>query len=481
MTAYQKFQKLPLDFASLGLEQGEERSEYFCTPRGARVIGWAGVDGIHYCFVRGFGEMVFAVCPMNLPGEYVRPVAGDFTDFLRLLLACRHASALDQAPMWKERAGLEAFVAQIDPPPALAMIREKFSLEPMEDPWGYMKELREKTDLSGLQFPPEYAQYVPEESKTPVKPDWKVYFGGGFFDAPAGRRPGKEFRTGTVFEADGRKWVIPGVYSCTGGLVMDLAIRVEQEELWAFLMGKTRNNPLSMDALPDMQLTVDGMTASFKHAGGLWWVPDAFAADRFFADKQGEWIVDHYGLDPDCGWNFYRVSFRWEKKPRSIRTLELSLVKEPERSYLPIKPTESGQQIELVNPFTGVNHVLTVLNLEDGRLAEQDCVREDMEIPPHYRQMTWSMEPVLPKDQVTIIDQNRGDQPRIIQRLGEDFSGAAILFSSAVNISPDSGDNERISRSSLHFSPPDEVRWTVVFREERREPTVVHIDVINIP
>jgi hypothetical protein len=46
---------------------------HFCTPKGAKVIGWAGVDGIHYCFVRGFGEMVFAVSPMNTPGTmYIR-------------------------------------------------------------------------------------------------------------------------------------------------------------------------------------------------------------------------------------------------------------------------------------------------------------------------------------------------------------------------------------------------------------------------
>lgn len=36
------------------------------------LIGWAGVDGIHFCMIRGFGEMVFAVSPIrsrtgNLP------------------------------------------------------------------------------------------------------------------------------------------------------------------------------------------------------------------------------------------------------------------------------------------------------------------------------------------------------------------------------------------------------------------------------
>ncbi|WP_222860695.1 hypothetical protein [Paenibacillus antibioticophila] len=55
------------------MEQRQNDPPYFCTPKGARMIGWAGVDGIHFCFVRGFGEMVFAVSPMNTAGNYVHP------------------------------------------------------------------------------------------------------------------------------------------------------------------------------------------------------------------------------------------------------------------------------------------------------------------------------------------------------------------------------------------------------------------------
>jgi len=90
-TAYKRYLKLNLDGSCVGLERGESESNYFCTPKGAKVIGWAGVDGIHYCFVRGFGEMVFAVSPMSTPGSYVHPVARDIKDFLRFLLnsGCR--------------------------------------------------------------------------------------------------------------------------------------------------------------------------------------------------------------------------------------------------------------------------------------------------------------------------------------------------------------------------------------------------------
>jgi len=95
-TPYERYLKLNNDGSRVGLERGESERNYFCTPKGAEVIGWGSVDGIHYCFVRGFGEMVFSVSPMNTPGNYVHPVARDFRDFLRLLLACGDTAALER-------------------------------------------------------------------------------------------------------------------------------------------------------------------------------------------------------------------------------------------------------------------------------------------------------------------------------------------------------------------------------------------------
>ena len=78
MTLYGRFRRLKLDPAVLGMEHRAENEAYFCTPVGAAIIGWAGVDGIHYCFIRRFGEMVFAVDPMNDPGNHVYPLARNF-------------------------------------------------------------------------------------------------------------------------------------------------------------------------------------------------------------------------------------------------------------------------------------------------------------------------------------------------------------------------------------------------------------------
>lgn len=84
---FQKFLRYSIDLSPVGVERCADNPPYFCMPRGASVFGWAGMDGIHFCFIRGFDGMVFAVSPMNAAPDFVHPLAKDFADFLRLLLA----------------------------------------------------------------------------------------------------------------------------------------------------------------------------------------------------------------------------------------------------------------------------------------------------------------------------------------------------------------------------------------------------------
>lgn len=109
---YEKLLRSGIDLSPVGVERRVENTPYFCTPKGAAIFGWAGVDGIHFCFIRGFGGMVFAVSPMNAAPEYVHPLAKDFADFLRLLLACGDAAAPEQTWIWDE-AQFAAFLREV--------------------------------------------------------------------------------------------------------------------------------------------------------------------------------------------------------------------------------------------------------------------------------------------------------------------------------------------------------------------------------
>ena len=44
---FQKLLSLGLDLERVGLIQREDNESYFCTPRDAFLLGWAGVGGIH--------------------------------------------------------------------------------------------------------------------------------------------------------------------------------------------------------------------------------------------------------------------------------------------------------------------------------------------------------------------------------------------------------------------------------------------------
>lgn len=214
MTLYQKFKKLNIDFSAIGLEQRGTEEKYFCTPKGARIIGWAGVDGIHYCFIRGFEEMVFAVSPMNTPGDYVRPIARSFEDLLRLLLACGSMDAIEQTHQWDE-GQFDEYVAENQPTTAALavfdVLRDKLGITPMEHPYGYIRKLQQSFDYGQIQYPPEYYDIDMNPAAEPVKPEWKVTYDGGFWDNCG--RAGKEIPVGKTFSWGDEVWYLPAVYA----------------------------------------------------------------------------------------------------------------------------------------------------------------------------------------------------------------------------------------------------------------------------
>ena len=61
---FDRFHALPFSKDVIGLEWSDSNVTYFCTSVGAEVIGWLGVDGIHFCFIPSISsDMVFAVSP----------------------------------------------------------------------------------------------------------------------------------------------------------------------------------------------------------------------------------------------------------------------------------------------------------------------------------------------------------------------------------------------------------------------------------
>lgn len=157
MTMLDQYCSLGFNGSSINLEEGSQEGGYFCTPLGMNVIGWE--NGIHYGTIEGCGELIFAVNPDSAVDSHAYPLAQNFEDFLRLILACGTTTAIEQI-VWMSRERFEDFVKQ-DPRPrgnedSLRRLQTELKLQPMEQPYDYVKALQESFDSSKLQYSNEY-------------------------------------------------------------------------------------------------------------------------------------------------------------------------------------------------------------------------------------------------------------------------------------------------------------------------------------
>lgn len=498
MITYEKLVESDIELSPLGLERRETRSDYFCTPVGARVIYWTGVDGIHYCQVEGFGEMIFVVCPMNTPGDYVYPVANNLEDFLRLLLACKEEAAISQAYGWK-RERFEAFVdgleIQEDQAETHEKIQQRFGLSPMEDAFSYIKGVQEKFDYRKLRFKPDYEEWAPPEPRVPMAPDWKVYFHGNFWGHEGRERAGKEIPLNKQFVWGEENWYIPAIYSCTSGLVVDLCCKVEPERVRAFiekwnLLEEDRAEPseeeceqieaenvLHLDVR--MSAEVNGATLKAGRSCGMTWIPEAVTG--MAGDREAGWFLEHYGLDQGKAWRIRRFMLPWMtgKKP-DIKTLSVKLSQNPVSLPAGHFVATAGETVSFAHPVTDREHRLTAREIVQEEIESLRSQDECLEYPTHCVRMLYEISPELTERQFCIRDCAESDAPRHRSEVGENdvrnvsahsigiIGGADGPTALIIGGRPQEGKLHMVY-SSLHFEPVEKVEWRISFREKTRE------------
>ncbi len=491
MLTYSEFLTKQIDLSPLGWEHRTENITYFCTPKGAEILGWAGVDGIHYCRIPDFGELIFAVSPMNL-GQYVHPIARNFTDLLRLLLSCVDMAALEQCFAWEEEQ-YNAFLLDCPATPEqqalLDTIRDTFGLTPMENAFGYVKQLQREFDLSQIPYTEEYYETV-DDTPPQAPAEWKVWFEGGFWGRSGdGSRPGKEIPIQTHFDWAGRRWLVPAVYACSRGLVVDVCMRVEPWLIEAFMekwnlydgeaargrlpraeeMELERENPLSFDF--HAQIWLNGRQLQMTRGCGLTYNP--CLPPQYKISEEAMQAVEHYGLDPRFGWMIRRSSYPWATKRKpTFKALSLTMCQEKISIPGPrFQVSQPGDTFSFRYPQNGPEYTLTVQEYE-AQVLKMAPLREDLEIPTHHHVMTYTLTPELPQGTLTILDGSQGDSPR--QRAGH-FGGAASIGiiggadgPTAILFGPATG-HLHAACSSLHFEPVENVEWQMVFQEKQFE------------
>ena len=500
---YRNFTKKSIDLAPLGFEKGAEDETYFCTPKGAKIIGWAGVDGIHYCLIDGFGEMVFAVSPMNVAPNYVHPLAWTFSDFLRLLLACGSCDALEQAWQWDE-AQFQGFLAENpltqEQAAVLEQLAQQTGLAPMEHPWQYLHELQSGFAYDKIKYTEDYYDLDMNPDAPLPPPKWEVSFNGGFWSSRQGR-PGKELPIRKEFDWAGYHWVIPSIYLCSKGIVMDFCMRVEPAAIRDFLkkwdltpkneterqftqeqqMQLDLDNPLHMDF--HSLLHLNGKELHSIHGYGTSYNP--CVGPEHVVEDEAKRAVEHYGLDLNYAWVILRSSYPWATKQKpEIRQLSVTMI--PDKVSIP------GPHFQIRRPsetvafcYGGQEYTLTVQEYEAQVMDWSRMPETGLEHPSHYVAMSYTITPELPDGVMDIVDCDDGDRPRQAPTAPDQPAAASCAMvvgiiggadgPTAILYHHQKQGKLHAACSSLHFEPVEQVEWRIVFHEQKNECTDIDL------
>ena len=500
---YRDFIKKRIDLSPLGISKGDRGETCFCTPKGARVIGWAGVDGIHYCTIRGFGEMVFSVSPMNPAPNYVHPLARTFSDFLRLLLACGSCDALEQAWQWDEMQ-FQEFLAENPPTQeqtsALEQLAQQTGLTPMEHPWQYLHELQAGFVYDNIKYTEDYydPDRNPDVPQLPLK--WKVSFDGGFWSSGQGR-PGKEVSVFKEFDWAGYRWIIPSIYCCSKGLVVDFCMRVNPSEIRSFMekWNLTPENEAEQDFTQEQRIQLDldnplhmefhsllhlnGKELCSTHGYGTSYNP--CLGSGYVVEDEAMRAVEHYGLDLNYAWVILRSSYPWatRRKPE-IRTLSVTMV--PDKVSIPGPHFQIRTPGETVNfSYGGQNYSLTVQEYKAQIMDWTQMADTGLEYPGHYAAMSYTISPEPPDRVLDIVDCDEGDQPRQArtapgQSVSASCAMAVGIIGGADGLAINNGGQDMKGKchtacSSFYFEPVERVEWRIVFYEKQIADTTVDL------
>lgn len=503
MTLYQKFKKLKINYSAIGLEQSDTNTLYYCTPKDAEVIGWAGVDGIHYCTIPAFGEIIFAVSPMNF-GDCVHPIARSFEDLLRLLLSGASMDALEQCYAWDE----EQFKAFMMDCPAtkkqqavLDTIQKEFGLEPIENAFAYVKALQSGFDLSKIPYTEDYYDPDMNAAAPATPPEWKVTYDGGFWNNEG--NAGFEITIGKTFYWGREKWYVPAVYICDKGLIVDFFMEADPAQVKAFidkwdLFNEYRNHytkeqqeqiqrehPLNVSFRG--HITFNGQELQSDHSRGLTWLPDSCQYENPYHDPEAKYALEHYGLDMNRAWSINRWSYRWgDTNGLDVQSITVRMERQRENIAVQHFVTPAvGERLSITHPLTGQTYMLTVHEIERQELPEGAFRDPSTEYPSHFTAMSYSIEPDITGRGFMIQDCAEGDRPRQKKRDINAFEPVAFSAATVGVIGGADGPTAIImgkntpklhaACSSLHFEPVDDVEWRVIFSEKLMDDIEVEL------
>ena len=318
--------------------------------------------------------------------------------------------------------------------------------------------------------------------------NWFVAFGKGFVPSQKSKNVAVT-EVGSIADHSTGKWLVPAVYRCGKGFVVDFCIGVESSrvsefvEKWRFsdfdesklgaeeIRAMSRENPFENDGR--ISLVADGKEIKHTFGSSLCWIPPHLMVDGYENSETAELIASHYELDKSYAWILKRESFEFSSR-RKVKSLK-AVVKFPPESFYGDKFSDlsAGDSFEVLHPLTDVKYTVTVKSLENTDL-DKNIKFKDMIIPTHYSVMTFDIQPYIAPDKFRLVDTSENDKPMpcaenlsasdtgescAVAVIGGADGPVAVFCSSATT-------NEHSARSALKHRPAESIDWQVVFREK---------------
>ena len=511
----EKYKKLNLNGTWIGFIQMEENEGDFCTPVGADIIGWTGVDGIHFCLVEGQGDTVFCVNPSAYVGEYVHAVSNSFEDFLRLLITVGSTDVIDQGAFLNEEDFL--FYKRENPlakeqKEIMDCIAQNLNLTPLDDPLKYLKDVHQNNDCSLLEY--EDDLYKVRRPKM-ILPEWKVTLDAEYFSMVTDEEAGHEVRVMQEFVWEESKWIVLSYYQFDEGIVIDLAKQVNEQELNTFrekwidgsedwsdmpeemMEQMMSENPTNESFVPSLLINGYGMEWSGSCCVGFTPTIEEDEANSVEAES----IMEHYQLSKENSWQHFRICFRVGDDMISMNHLDENMTCQKDFSMkLTLsqerKPVsgphfhnlKQGELRKFVHPFTGDMHVLNVLDVKQERLTEEIYSDEQYLYPRCMTVITYAITPQIERGTYQLRDCSKSEQRiRREEVIESDLFLPTMTSSEQVIIGGSDGltsifiaakssqSGVTSASSSLTFEPKEEIEWRLTFYKKMREDIIITI------
>ena len=238
-------------------------------------------------------------------------------------------------------------------------------------------------------------------------------------------RPGQEVSCGAHSVWGGQHFIIPAIYLCGKGLVVDICRRVEREAIEAHYQKLAAYEGMDIDECPPEVVelaeaedpfgsfdylpsaAINGKTVEYSRGAGEYYNPLRSEEEIVCSGEQAARdIVKHYGLDPEQGWDLRQWSFPWATKhrPAHITSLTLTFTQREQPAEAVQFTAAPGKVVEFAHPVTGVPCVLTVKNLKPARLPEHEHFGPPMEWPQEMVQMEYTLTPAVTTGWVQVND-----------------------------------------------------------------------------